>query len=25
MTAGAADAAKTGFVGARDRVQGWRK
>jgi membrane-bound ClpP family serine protease len=25
MTAGAADVAKTGFAGARDRVQGWRK
>lgn len=25
MTAGAADAAKFGFAGARDRVQGWRK
>jgi Ca2+/Na+ antiporter len=25
MTAGAADAAKSGFAGARDRVQGWRK
>jgi uncharacterized protein YacL len=25
MTAGAADVAKTGFAGARDHVQGWRK
>lgn len=25
MTTGAADVAKTGFAGARDRVQGWRK
>jgi membrane protein implicated in regulation of membrane protease activity len=25
MASGAADVAKTGFAGARDRVQGWRK
>jgi hypothetical protein len=25
MTTGAADVAKTGFAGARDRVQGWRR
>lgn len=25
MTAGAAGAAKTGYAGARDKVQGWRK
>lgn len=25
MTAGAADAAKTSFAGARERVQGWRR